>query len=289
MIDASRQPLLSCQQLERELGRENLVVIDCRHSLSDAEAGRAAYLSGHIPGARHADLDRDLARPPASHEGRHPLPDVESFIATLRRLGVSNDSSVVVYDDCGGAMAARLWWMLAIWLEHAEVAVLDGGIDAWVSAGRRLEQTAAEWAPGSFTVTGTADDAVMTTKELSARLADGSVTLLDARAGPRFDGVAEPIDPVAGHVPGAVNLPFSAFLTADGTFESPQRLRERLDAAIGSQDPASVVAMCGSGVTACHLLLGMRVAGLSNGRLYVGSWSEWIRDPARATVPPRVG
>jgi len=289
MIGGLRHPLLSCEQLERELDRANLVLVDCRHSLSDAEAGRAAYLSGHIPGARHADLDRDLARRPGPHEGRHPLPDANSFVATLRRLGVSNNSSVVVYDDCGGAMAARLWWMLAVWLNHADVAVLDGGINAWVSAGLPLEQTRAKWAPGSFVAAGTVDDAVVTTTELSERLENHTITLLDARAAPRFEGVTEPIDPVAGHVPGAINLPFSALLAPDGTFLSPPHLRELLEITMGSENPACVVAMCGSGVTACHLLLGMSVAGLANGRLYVGSWSEWIRDPARATVPPRAG
>lgn len=200
---------------------------------------------------------------------------------SLRRLGISNDSFVVVYDDCGGAMAARLWWMLR-WLGHDQVAVLDGGIQAWSALGGALEH--GEWAGnpvGNFVATSIQEGWIVETDELATLLKQGEVSLLDARAKPRFDGHVEPIDPVAGHVPGAVNLPFSDLLAADGTFLEPTALAKRFADALRAAPANEAITMCGSGVTACHLLLGLEAAGLGPGRLYVGSWSEWIRDPER--------
>jgi thiosulfate/3-mercaptopyruvate sulfurtransferase len=280
-------PLISCQTLAHGLANENFVILDCRHSLTEPGAGYAVYLAGHIPDARHVDLDRDLSRPAALDEGRHPLPDPDTFVATLRRLGISNDSSVVVYDDCGGALAARLWWMLRHWLGHADVAVLDGGIAAWSEAGLALEQTAATWSAGTYDADAFAGGNIVETEDLIGLLRTGGVLLLDARAAARFDGLTEPIDPVAGHVPGAVNLPFSELLSENGAFRTPADLRQRFEHSLAGRAAGDVVAMCGSGVTACHLLLGMEVAGLESGRLYVGSWSEWIRDKTHPTEPPR--
>lgn len=258
-----------------------LVIIDCRHDLQDADAGPRKFVEGHIPGSRHAHLDRDLARPPRSSEGRHPLPDTERFVDALRQLGISNDSFVVVYDDCGGAMAARLWWMLR-WLGHGQAAVLDGGIQAWSALGRDLEQGARrDVTSGNFEAKTIQDRWIVETDELTELLARGGVSLLDARAKPRFEGLVEPIDPVAGHVPGAVNLPFNDLLSEDGTFLEPALLATRFTEALGGAPASAAITMCGSGVTACHLQLGLEVAGLGLGRLYVGSWSEWIRDPER--------
>lgn len=274
-------PLVSAPELAAWLTDPKLVTIDCRHELQDPEAGLRKFRKGHIPGSRHAHLDHDLARPPRASEGRHPLPVTEDFLDALRRFGVCNDSFVVVYDDCGGAMAARLWWMLR-WLGHEQVAVLDGGIEAWRALGQALEKgpmLAGDM--GDFVATVTQDNWVVDTDELSELLARGEISLLDARARPRFDGLAEPIDPIAGHIPGAINLPFSDLLSEDGTFRDPAELCERFAAALGARPARAAITMCGSGVTACHLQLGLEAAGLGMGRLYVGSWSEWIRDPER--------
>ncbi len=274
-------PLISAETLTGELTDPRLVIIDCRHDLKDPAAGSRKFEEGHIPGARHAHLDRDLARPPLASEGRHPLPVIERFVEMLRRLGISNESFVVVYDDCGGAMAARLWWMLR-WLGHERVAVLDGGIAAWCALGQALEAgPIVDDGTGDFEPTAVRHDWIVTTEALETLLAQGEVLLLDARARPRYAGLVEPIDPVAGHIPGAVNLPFSDLLSERGTFEAPAVLAQRFADAFDGRPIETVVTMCGSGVTACHLQLGLEVAGLPMGRLYVGSWSEWIRDPER--------
>lgn len=274
-------PLVSASELAEALIDSKLVIIDCRHELQDPEAGPRKFEAGHLPGSRHAHLDRDLARPPRENEGRHPLPAVERFVDTLRRFGISNESFVVVYDDCGGAMAARLWWMLR-WLGHDQVAVLDGGIAAWRALGGDLERgPVREHATGNFLPTTVRDNWIIETGELTELLAQGEASLLDARARPRFDGLVEPIDPVAGHIPGAVNLPFNDLLSEDGTFLEPATLAERFAEALRGGSARTAITMCGSGVTACHLQLGLEAAGLGMGRLYVGSWSEWIRDPER--------
>ena len=275
------KPLVRAVALAAALTDSKLVIIDCRHELQDPEAGPRKFEEGHIPGARHAHLDQDLARPPRENEGRHPLPVVERFVDTLRRFGVSNESFVVVYDDCGGAMAARLWWMLR-WLGHEQVAVLDGGIAAWRAFGGGLEHgPVCEHATGNFLPTTVRDNWIVDTGELTDLLAQGEASLLDARARPRFDGLVEPIDSVAGHIPGAVSLPFSDLLSEDGTFLEASALAERFAEALRGGSASTAITMCGSGVTACHLQLGLEAAGLGMGRLYVGSWSEWIRDPER--------
>ena len=275
------QPLISAASLAEATAEAKLVIVDCRHELQDPDAGPRKFLEGHIPGSRHAHLDRDLARPPKATEGRHPLPDVEPFVHVLRRLGISNDSFVVVYDDCGGAMASRLWWMLR-WLGHEQVAVLDGGIQAWCALGNELEHGASvDNVVADFSAVAVKDEWIVETDELIRVLAQGEAVLLDARAKPRFEGLVEPIDSVAGHVPGARNLPFDDLLSDDATFLEPAELATRFSHALGGGSADSAITMCGSGVTACHLQLGLEAAGLGMGRLYVGSWSEWIRDPQR--------
>jgi thiosulfate/3-mercaptopyruvate sulfurtransferase len=282
--DMARTPLITPTDLAARLGDPSWVIVDCRFTLTEPSAGRAAYEQGHIPGARYADLDRDLARPAAPHEGRHPLPDPEAFAATLGAWGIDNDSTVVAYDDASGAIAARLWWLMG-WLGHTSCLVLDGGFAAWTGADLPVETETPSWQSRRFVARGVQDDAVVTTDELP-RLQGSGALLLDARAAPRYRGEQEPIDPKAGHVPGAVNWPFSNNVDERGAFKRPEELRRGFEELLGGRAPHEVIAMCGSGVTACHLLLAMAVAGLPGGRLYVGSWSEWIRDPAR---PIRTG
>jgi thiosulfate/3-mercaptopyruvate sulfurtransferase len=260
-------------------GPQRLAILDCRFDLMKPEAGLEAYLKGHIPGARYADLNRDLSARVGAHTGRHPLPAPEAFASRLGELGVGNDTQVVAYDDANSSMAARLWWMLR-WLGHTAVAVLDGGFKAWLAHGGAVES--GETAGPSARFTPRIDPgAVLTTAEVERALKEGAALLVDARAAERFAGSVEPIDSVAGHVPGAVNHPFTANLGADGRFlplpELERRWRERL----AGRNPEAVIAMCGSGVTACHHLLSLEAAGLQGGRLYAGSWSEWIRDPRR--------
>lgn len=271
-------PLVDAAELARLLaGARPPVVIDCRFTLGAPGAGQEAYRAGHIPGARYADLERLLSGPVGPGTGRHPLPDPDRLAEGLGALGIGSDSDVVVYDEGPGAMAARLWWLLR-WLGHARVRLLDGGLAAWLAQGGVLEQRAPVPVPASLRVAAGAMP-VVTTEELVA--APGRYLLLDARAAGRFRGEVEPIDPVAGHVPGATNLPFSDNLGADGRFLPREVLAGRYRSLLGSRAPEEVACMCGSGITACHALLAMEHAGLKGARLYAGSWSEWIRSPQR--------
>ncbi len=280
----SAQPLISAADLATHLSDPLFVIVDCRFSLTEPTSGRVAYRRAHIPGARYGHLDEDLSRTPTAKEGRHPLPDPTVFAARLGAWGIGNDSTVVAYDDGGGAIAARLWWMLR-WLGHSSVLVLDGGFAAWQALALPTESDLPRWQPTRFVPRRIATEAWVETDAILELQERGSI-LVDARAGPRFRGEQEPIDPVAGHVPGARNWPFSNNLAQDGRFRAPSELKRDLETLLGSQPGRDVIAMCGSGVTACHLLLAMAVAGLEPGRLYAGSWSEWIRDPAR---PIRTG
>ena len=256
---------------------DGCVVVDCRFVLTDKEAGRRAFEGGHIPGARFADLERDLSSP-AGKGGRHPLPDREALAARFRLWGVDNDSKLVCYDQASGALAGRFWW-LARWLGHADVRVLDGGLDAWIAAGLPTDREAATPKPGNFqpraplTRVCTADHVARATRP------GAPFQLLDARDAARFRGEQETIDPVAGHIPGAVSAPFSDNLSA-GRFKSPDALRQRF-AALGIDPARETISYCGSGVTATHNSLALKLAGYPEPTLYAGSWSEWITDPAR--------
>lgn len=280
MTDDDRHPLISGEALANRLAGESPpVVVDCRFALSDPDAGLKSYKQGHIPGAVYAHLDDDLAAPPGPGTGRHPLPLAATLRDTLRRLGIDDDTQVVVYDDAGGAIAARLWWLLR-YMGHERNAVLDGGISSWTSAGGEL---AAGEPPdarlGSFS--GMPDEAlVASTAELEGGTVGNGICLLDARSGARFRGEEEPIDAVAGHVPCAVSLPFNEQLDAEGRFLDRDALRQVWKNAANGAGAEHIV-MCGSGVTACHLALGALLAGHSMPRVYVGSWSEWIADPER--------
>ena len=271
--------LVSAATLAAHLGDVRWKIFDCRCSPSDPSIGARLYREAHLPGARHADLDRVLAARPHSGSGRHPLPDCETFIAWLRDEGVDNESQLVVYDDTGGAFAARLWWLMR-WLGHDAVAVLDGGLQAWRAIGGALESGVAPAPSPARFEAGASLAPSVDASEITAvvnKHKDG--LLLDARSPSRYGGSEEPIDPVAGHIPGALNSPFAENLDSEGRFLPPERLRERFEA-FGAT-PGDVVHYCGSGVTACHNVLAMEHAGLRGSRLYPGSWSEWIRDRSR--------
>jgi thiosulfate/3-mercaptopyruvate sulfurtransferase len=273
-----RTPLISTEELAARLSDGNWFVADCRFELGKPEAGRAAYMAGHIPGAVHVDLERDLSAPVTPQTGRHPLPSPAEFAATLARIGVSNETQIACYDAASGAFAARLWWMLR-WVGHEAVAVLDGGFAAWVAEGRPVSVESAPRPSATF-VAEPRPEMVLDTPGAARALARGE-TLVDVRGAERFAGTVEPIDAVAGHVPGAVNLPYLENLGASGRFRAPGELAELWRARTGAAPGRAPICMCGSGVTACHGLLALEAAGIAGGRLYAGSWSEWIRDPSR--------
>ena len=276
--------LIDAAGLRALIGRA--VIFDCRFDLTSPAAGRKAYLREHIPTARYLDLERDLSSPATAGSGRHPLPQRAAFAQRLGELGVRADSQVVVYDELNGSFAARAWWLMR-WVGHSRVAVLDGGMRAWLAAGGPTESgggSASETgSPPSSAAPALPPDSgqVVSSGELLHALSDGRSLLVDARAPERYAGTVEPIDPVAGHVPGAVNHPFGSNLGEDGRFLPPEELRRRWVGRLAGTPPSAVIAMCGSGVTACHNLLAMHIAGLPGARLYAGSWSEWIRDPDR--------
>jgi thiosulfate/3-mercaptopyruvate sulfurtransferase len=259
-------------------------ILDCRFDLSRPQWGASAYVAGHLPNALYAHLDLDLSGPLSSASGRHPLPAIAQLAETFGRWGIDEKVQVVAYDQGSGAYAARLWWLLR-WAGHPQVAVLNGGFAAWQQAGLPIDATAGSRAPRTFVPRPTRDQ-VVNAAELERLLSDGALAsgqslLVDARAADRFAGENETIDPVAGHIPGAHNHPFTRNVDAQGRFLPASELRERWEATLGGHPAQHVIAMCGSGVTACHNLLALEIAGLSGSRLYAGSWSEWIREPRR--------
>jgi thiosulfate/3-mercaptopyruvate sulfurtransferase len=265
----TRRPLIDPDELAAALG--DVTVLDVRYA-TGGPPGRHAHLAGHVPGAAYVDMDTDLADPPGAG-GRHPLPDEARFEAAMRRAGVRDDRPVVVYDDWQGRAAARAWWLLRHH-GHGDVRVLDGGWTAWLEDGHPAEAGEASVTPGDFTVS-----AVKRTAVVGADGVPAVEVLVDARAPERFAGETEPVDPVAGHIPGAVNVPTTDNLDDRGRFHPPARLRATY-ARVGADTAASVAAYCGSGVTATHDLLAMEVAGIE-AALYPGSWSGWITDPQR--------
>jgi thiosulfate/3-mercaptopyruvate sulfurtransferase len=252
-------------------------IFDCRHDLAKPELGEQQYRQAHIPGAMFASLERDLSAPKTGKNGRHPLPDPATFGAWLGRQGVKAGDQVVCYDSAHGAMAARLWWMLR-WVGHDAVAVLDGGFAKWTAEGRPVNADIPHPQSTQFPVRVRGDmslDVNTVAKERRSRV------LLDARAPARYRGEQEPIDPVAGRIPGARNRFNMDNVRGDGRFKSADELRTDFEQVLGGRAPGEVVNYCGSGVAACHNLLAMEVAGLPGAKLYAGSWSEWLADPKR--------
>jgi len=273
--------LISTDELARQLSDPALVLVDCRHNLSDVDAGQRAYGASHLPGARFMHMDRELSGERTGGNGRHPLPDVAALSGSLSRAGIDASKQVVAYDQNNGMWASRLWWLLH-WLGHDAAAVLDGGIDKWIAEGRPI--TADRPSVQSARFVAMTPRPVISSADILRGLSNDSsnpLTIIDARAPERFRGDIEPLDPVAGHIPGAINRPYGANLTPQQTFKPAELLRAEFDAQLGGAPLSSVVHQCGSGVTACHNLLAMEVAGLPGSRLYPGSWSEWVADPAR--------
>ena len=275
------QTLISAAELAAHIDDPAWVVVDCRHDLMNLAAGRGAYASGHLPGAVFADIETVLSGAKNGADGvflgRHPLPDREVLAEALRDFGIDDTTQVVAYDAHGGMFAARLWWLLR-WLGHEAVAVLDGGMAAWDAAGQPLTTEVRTRPRGALSVRAPFVPTV-TVREVLDNLESGKRIVIDARAADRYRGENETIDPVGGHIPGAKNRFFKDNLGADGRFKDAAQLREELGALI--DDPAAAIMQCGSGVTACHNLLALEVAGLPGAALYPGSWSEWVADPAR--------
>lgn len=277
--------LIDAPSLQRLIADgQPLALFDCSFDLFDASAGSRQYEDVHIPGARHAHLDSLLSEKspdqPRASGGRHPLPSREAFALRMRKLGLNRGTQVVVYDRQGANYCGRLWWMLQ-WCGHQAVAVLDGGLQAWQAAGGAVNSGEE---PAHFQTNFQLGDPLRrlaTASEVLARLQQPGQTVIDARAGARYRGEVEPLDPVAGHIPGALNRPFADNIGADGRFKPAAVLRAEFEALLGGRDPATVVHQCGSGVSAVPNLLGMEVAGLGPTALFAGSWSEWCSDPAR--------
>ena len=283
--------LVQAETLAGVLGRAGLVVVDCRFSLADTGQGKREFLDAHIPGARYAHLDLDLSqRSDDPRDGRHPWPGPVAFAGTIAGWRIGPDDQVVAYDADNGSIAARLWSLLRSH-GHGNVAVLDGGFSRWIGLGLPVESGSGETAPGPVRGQGPAPGAsplerLLQAGEVQAHLDAGGL-LVDARAAARFRGEVEPLDRVAGHVPGAVNRPFAENLAPDGRFKPPEALAREFRALLGDRAPDALVAMCGSGVTACHHVLAMAQAGLPGGGLYPGSWSGWIGDPERPVARDR--
>ena len=285
----SYNTIISAKDLARIVGQTGLVLFDARFSLQDTSLGRNLYDQGHLPGAHYADLDKDLSRLDKKGGCRHPLPSPDEFCHFLGRAGVTPNSQIVTYDSANSAMAARLWW-LCKWVGHENVAVLDGGYQAWVNAGLPTSKDS----PSTANRSGIASDnaypgspnpkMIFSTETIEKGIGQEGFVLVDAREPVRFRGETEPIDPVAGHIPGAVNIPFMGSLDESNRFLPPELLRKRFEIAKHATHPAM---MCGSGVTACHNVLAYEIAYGQRPPLYAGSWSEWIADRSRpvATGP----
>jgi thiosulfate/3-mercaptopyruvate sulfurtransferase len=274
--------LVSVDSLAAHLQDPRWLIVDCRFDLAQPAAGEAAYRAGHIPGAVYAHLDRDLSSPITPTSGRHPLPDPERFAATASAWGITPETQVIAYDADNGMYAARLWWLLR-WVGHRAVAVLDGGFKAWTSAALPTSTEIPARQPSQFQAR-PERELWVDADQVQALVQQPDWRLLDARAPERFSGKVEPLDAVAGHVPGARNLPLASNLSNDGRFSAPDEIRRRFEQAQAGVSDDHTIVMCGSGVTACHLLLAMEVAGKPGARLYAGSWSEWIRDPRRGVA-----
>jgi thiosulfate/3-mercaptopyruvate sulfurtransferase len=276
------ETILSAAQLQALLDAgADVLILDCEFDLNDSDRGRAIYREGHLPGARYIDLQRDLSGAVTGDNGRHPLPDRELFAATMRLVGLRSGQQVVAYDGSGGIYAARLWWMLR-WLGHAPVAVLDGGRQAWIASGLSLAAGEEPALPiGGFEAGPSLVSDPVSVEQVENNLVSEAWQVIDARDAARFGGAAHPLDDVAGHILGATNRSCRDNLDGDGRFRDPAVLKEAFMPALAGKRPQDVVSQCGSGVTACHNILAMELAGFKGARLYPGSWSEWTADPAR--------
>jgi len=271
--------LISASQLHQNLNNPNWIIIDCRFSLANYDAGHYAYRHGHIANARYADLNKDLSAQPTELTGRHPLPDFNVISQKLGAWGINSQTQVIAYDDAGGAFAGRLWWLLRC-LGHDNVAILNGGLQHWQKLGYALTTTLAHSKPSVFRAYLNGSNWLNAT-QVQNHLAKKDICLIDARSPERYRGEQEPIDPVAGHIPLAVNRPLTLNIDKQGLFLAPALLAKQFEALIGTTSPEQIVHYCGSGVTACHNVLAMEYAGLKGSKIYAGSWSDWIRNKNR--------
>lgn len=272
------QTLISPAELAAILDAPQVVVLDVRHDLGDHGLGARKYAESHVPGAHFVAVEHDLAGPRNGRNGRHPLPEPATLAATLSALGIDGTKQVVAYDQAQTTYSARVWWMLR-WLGHRDIAVLDGGLDAWTRAGYPLSAAIPARTPAQFQPV--VSDSPVSVESLIGHLGDIDYTLIDARGADRFRGENETIDPVGGHIPGALSQPYARNLNPDNTFKDSTALRAQWLEVLGGRSPSQIVHSCGSGVTACNNALAMEIAGLSGSRLYPGSWSEWSADPKR--------
>ena len=275
----AHEKTISIEALTENLNNPDWIIFDCRFSLKDAAEGLKSYKQGHIPGALFADMDKDLSSSVTATSGRHPLPDPDELIDKLQNWGVNNSSQIICYDDVSGAYAARMWWLLK-WLGHDDVAVLDGGIKKWTEKNLNIETEIQARPKGCFKGAAN-DDMWVDINFIQQQLEQNNINLLDARTRDRFTAKDTKTDPVPGHIPGAVSFPFVENINKHGLFLSVAELKQRYEKLFGEQENKEVINMCGSGVTACHNLLAMQIAGLPMTRLYVGSWSEWIKEKGR--------
>jgi thiosulfate/3-mercaptopyruvate sulfurtransferase len=278
-FDLMFSTLVNVEELASHLDDADWIVCDCRHDLSNYESGRRDFQQSHIPGARFLHLDEDLSGPKTGTNGRHPLPHPRTFALRLGALGIDNTKQVIAYDASGGYYAARLWWMLR-WVGHTRAAVLDGGWDAWKASRLHVTADPASIQPAAYTLR-PGGAPVVDARFVAGHLNDKSTTVIDARSPDRFHGENETLDPVSGHIPGAVNHFFKLNLETDGRFKPADVLKSAFSEILGDSAASQVVHQCGSGVTACHNVLAMEHAGLNGSRLYPGSWSEWISDRSR--------
>jgi thiosulfate/3-mercaptopyruvate sulfurtransferase len=276
----SYRDVIKIQELKDHLEDPNWVIIDCRYSIAEPDLGYQEYRQGHIPGALYVSLEEELTGEIIPGKtGRHPLPQLKDIVERLSSWGVNQDTQVVVYDHSTGAFAARLWWILN-WLGHEKVAVVNGGWEAWVKDIGQIENMENSSKPSKFIPT-VREDLAVDAQFVDSIRSDPGYLLLDSRSPERYHGIEEPIDPIAGHIPGAVSVPYHDNLTDEGLFKSEREIRDRFSGVLGDISPANTIFYCGSGVSAIHNLIAMRMAGFEMAKLYPGSWSEWITDPSR--------
>jgi len=271
--------IVSAEQLAAHLNDPDWIIFDCRFTLTNTEAGRASYQQGHIPGAHYVHLDDDMSSAVTPTSGRHPLPDIPLFSEKLSAWGVDSGKQIVVYDDSFGSMAVKMWWLLR-WLGHDNIALLNGNWQMWVRHKLAVTTELPKKIPALFTPY-VRSELVVDTEEVDFARRERCSVLIDARPEQRFAGEREPLDKVAGHIPGSINWVYEENLDFDGTYLPAEELRESYLKLMHSLKPQQVIHTCGSGVTACHNMLAMEIAGLHGSKLYAGSWSEWITDPAR--------
>lgn len=275
----SYKTIISAKDLIKNVNNDDFIIFDCRCDISDSSYGIEAYNEGHIENSIFIDIDHDLASEKTSDSGRHPLPDPRLFSEKLSQWGMSNNKQAVVYDDAGGAFAGRMWWTLK-WLGHSNVAVLDGALGAWMSIGGKLTSKPTIFERAVFEPSPN-NNMYVSIKDVEDAQYKMNKLIIDARSRERYLGIKDPVDPIAGHIPGAVSHPLGMNLDKNGHFKSPEELRHNFNKIIGDTVSSDIISMCGSGITACHNILALEICGIKDVTLFVGSWSEWITDKSR--------